>query len=309
MLKLIAAIGKNGELGRDNCLMWNLPGDMKFFRTATAGKTVIMGRKTYESIGRPLPKRRNIIISRSPELIIGGAEVVSSLEAAIKLCEGDAYIIGGASVYKESLPLADEIILTEIDKCFDEADVFFPEFNKNLYKREILGEGCDEGTSYTHVKYSKISSADILIMPYTLDRISDAVAFEKELRRQENFYFWDIDESYISAIKKSFDDQRFNNSISLLAYKNGMVVGRIDASLITTRFDGTISAYLDWICVLKSCRHEGVAQMLLAKLKDKLKEIGAVTLIALMANNDEAQRFYRNIDNAKIGDEGIRIEI
>lgn len=309
MIKLIAAVGKNGELGKDNGLMWSLPGDMKFFRSTTSGSTVIMGRKTYESIGRPLPKRRNIVISRSPELKIDGAEVVYSLGDAIKLCEGDAYIIGGASVYKESFPFADEIILTEIDEGYDGADVFFPDFDKSLYKKETLAQGCDGETSYTHVKYSRIHNAQVDILPYTKDRIGDVAAFEKELRSQENFYFWDIGDSYISAVEKSFDDPRFNNSVSLLAYKDGVVVGRIDASLITTRFDGTISAYLDWICVLKSCRHEGVAQLLLAGLRSALKEMGVATLIALMANNDEAQKFYRSIDNAKIGDEGIRIEI
>ena len=82
-IKLIAAIGKNRELGRDNTLMWNLPGDMRFFRTTTQGSTVIMGRKTYESIGRPLPKRENIVISRTTELKIEGVHVVSSLDEAI----------------------------------------------------------------------------------------------------------------------------------------------------------------------------------------------------------------------------------
>lgn len=155
MIKLIAAVGKNYELGKDNSLIWSLPGDMKFFRTYTAGSTVIMGRKTYDSIGRPLPKRRNIIISRNKDLAIENAEVVSSLEEAISLAGGDAFIIGGATFYKAAVNLADEIILTEVDAVCESADVFFPKFDKSSYTAEILGENSDGGISYRHVKYVK----------------------------------------------------------------------------------------------------------------------------------------------------------
>lgn len=161
-VKLIAAIGKNNELGKDNALMWNLPGDMKFFRTATGGSCVIMGRKTYESIGRPLPKRRNIIISRNPELAVEGCEVYSSLDRAIEACQNDCYIIGGAAIYKEALPLADELILTEIDACYPEADVYFPEFDKNLYSREVIAENEDGGVKYKHISYKKKVWEEIL---------------------------------------------------------------------------------------------------------------------------------------------------
>lgn len=152
-LKLIAAIGKNRELGKDNALMWNLPGDMRFFRTTTQGSTVIMGRKTYESIGRPLPKRVNIVISRNAELKIEGVRVVSSLNEAIAAANGDAFIIGGASVYAAALPIADELILTEIDKDYPDADVFFPEFDKEEYSRREIANGEDGGVRYTHVSY------------------------------------------------------------------------------------------------------------------------------------------------------------
>ena len=152
-IKLIAAIGKNRELGRDNTLMWNLPGDMRFFRTTTQGSTVIMGRKTYESIGRPLPKRENIVISRNTELKIEGVHVVSSLDEAIAAANGDAFIIGGASIYAAALPLADELILTEIDMTYPGADVFFPKFDPSLYTSRTIAEGEDGGVRYTHVSY------------------------------------------------------------------------------------------------------------------------------------------------------------
>ncbi len=152
-IKLIAAIGKNRELGRDNTLMWNLPGDMRFFRTTTSGSTVIMGRKTYESIGRPLPKRENIVISRNTELKIEGVRVVSSLDDAIAAANGDAFVIGGASIYAAALPIADELILTEIDMTYPDADVFFPEFDKEEYNRKEIANGEDGGVRYTHVSY------------------------------------------------------------------------------------------------------------------------------------------------------------
>lgn len=159
MIKIIAAVGKNNELGKNNSLMWSLPGDMKFFRAQTSGSTVIMGRLTYESIGRPLPKRRNIVISGQEGLKIEGAQVYKSLEDALKACEGeqnDVYILGGARVYSEALGYADEIILTEIDGEFPGADVFFPKFDKSLYSKEILDSGCDNGLSYTHAAYKRV---------------------------------------------------------------------------------------------------------------------------------------------------------
>lgn len=155
MLKMIAAVGKNLELGANNALMWHLPEDMRFFREMTKGFSVIMGRKTFESIGKPLPKRRNLVITRNPDFSAEGVEIFFSLEKALEAVKGeDAYIIGGASVYAEGLKYADEIILTEIDRSFPGADVFFPKFDKSRWKREIVGEGEDGGISYTFVRYS-----------------------------------------------------------------------------------------------------------------------------------------------------------
>ena len=155
MVKLIAAVGKNLELGKDNGLMWDLPGDMKFFRTTTKGACVVMGRLTYDSIGRPLPYRRNIVISRNPELEIEGVEVVTSLESALEACQNDCFVIGGEKIYTLALPYADEIYLTEIDAEFEGADTFFPKFEKQCYTREVLAEGSDNGINYQHVLYKK----------------------------------------------------------------------------------------------------------------------------------------------------------
>ena len=147
------------------------------------------------------------------------------------------------------------------------------------------------------------------IKQYTKELIPDILQFERDLRSEENFWGWEIDEVYIDSVKKSFDNSNFNTSISLLAYEDNKVVGRIDSSMIFSHFDGSTKAYLDWICVLKSARHKGVAQALMNELRRLLKERGINTLIALIASNDEAQRFYRNLENSEIRDEGIWIDI
>lgn len=148
------------------------------------------------------------------------------------------------------------------------------------------------------------------IKRYTKERIEDVLAFERQLRREEDFWGWEIDEAYIESVRKSFEDPKFQHSLSLLAYEGEKVVGRIDSTLICSHFDGSTKAYLDWICVLKSNRHKGAAQALMCELRKKLKETyGANTLVGLIASNEEAQRFYRNLPNALIRDEGIWIEL
>ncbi len=147
------------------------------------------------------------------------------------------------------------------------------------------------------------------IKPYTKDRIPDVLQFERDLRAEEDFWGWEIDETYIAGVTASFENPAFANSLSLLAYMDGKSVGRIDASLIYSRFDGSVKAYLDWICVIKSCRHKGVAQALMAALRKELKARGVDTLIGLIASNEEAQRFYRSLPNAQIRDEGIWIDV
>lgn len=147
------------------------------------------------------------------------------------------------------------------------------------------------------------------IRRFTINEMDDVIDFELRLRREEDFWGWEIDEQYKANVKKSFADAKFANSLSLLAYHAGKVVGRIDAALICSHFDGSVKAYLDWICVLKSERHQGVAQKLLSELRKQLRaEYQVDTLIALMAGNPEAQRFYRSVEGALIRDEGIWID-
>lgn len=129
IISLIAAIGKNNELGKGNTLLWHMPADMKYFREKTRGHTVIMGRKTFESLKVPLPNRRNIIITRDINYKKEGIEIVHSLEEAIEQTksEGEVFIIGGAEIYKQAMSIADRLYITHIDAEDKTADAFFPE--------------------------------------------------------------------------------------------------------------------------------------------------------------------------------------
>ena len=150
---------------------------------------------------------------------------------------------------------------------------------------------------------------EIKIKKFVKENIEDVICFEKNLRLEEDFWGWEINDEYIKSVRDSFDDSSFNDSISLLAYVDDKVVGRIDSSMIKSHFDGSTKAYLDWICVIKSYRHKGVAQKLIEELRNKLKEKGVETLIALTAANEEAQSFYKAIPNSEMKDIGIWIDI
>jgi GNAT superfamily N-acetyltransferase len=147
------------------------------------------------------------------------------------------------------------------------------------------------------------------IKQYTEADIPAVLDFERRLREEEDVWGWEIDEKYIADVKASFHDERFQNALSLLAWEDGRVIGRIDAVLIPSHFDGSVKAYLDWICVLQSCRHRGSAQSLLAALRERLKALGVDTLIALTAANEEAQRFYKSVPDSIMRDVGIWIDI
>lgn len=130
MISLIAAIGKNNELGKDNALLWHMPADMKHFKNVTELHAVIMGRKTFESIGKPLPNRRNIIITRDANYKKAGVGIVHSLSEAFDLFPDkneEVFIIGGGDLYKQALPIADKLYITHIDTEDEKADSFFPE--------------------------------------------------------------------------------------------------------------------------------------------------------------------------------------
>ncbi len=154
---IIAAIGKNNELGKDNDLIWHFKEDMKFFREMTTGNTVLMGRKTFESLPHALPNRRNIVISTNPNYSAEGAEVVHGIDEALEICKDDTvFVIGGGKIYDAFIDIADNLYLTEIDSVCDDADVYFPSFDKSLYEREKLTDYFVDGIHFSHIKYSRI---------------------------------------------------------------------------------------------------------------------------------------------------------
>ncbi len=142
MISIIVATSKNGVIGDSNKLIWHLPEDLKRFKSLTTGHPIIMGRKTYESIGRPLPNRRNIVITRNSDWSVDGCEIVNSLEEAILITGGDCFIIGGGEIYKKSIDIADRIYLTLIDKEF-EGDTTFPKIDDRWFvsEREEMSNG------------------------------------------------------------------------------------------------------------------------------------------------------------------------
>ena len=156
-LSLIVATERHNGIGIHNTLPWRLPEDLAFFKRTTTGHTILMGRKTFESIGRPLPNRRNIVISRNPDWQHAGVETASSLAQAVELAgAGEAYIIGGAQIYVEALPLAAKLIVTEIDADY-ECDAFFPAIDSTTWKEVSRDPHHSEalGLSYAFVIYER----------------------------------------------------------------------------------------------------------------------------------------------------------
>ncbi len=149
-LSLVVAASSNNVIGRDGGLPWHLPDDLRQFKRLTTGKAVIMGRSTYESIGRPLPDRRNIVMTRNADYVADGCDVVSSVSEAIDALEGaeEAMIIGGGQVYRDFLPLADRIYLTRV-QAEVEGDTYFPEIDEATW-RLVSSEhhGADEKHRY-----------------------------------------------------------------------------------------------------------------------------------------------------------------
>ena len=159
MITLIAAMGKNRAIGLNGRMPWHLPAELKHFKQVTMGKAIVMGRKTWQSIGRPLPGRQNIVISRNSDFIATGANVVGSLEAALQISETEEImVIGGGQLYALALPYARRMILTLID-IEPEADTWFPEWNSGQWEpiEERNFEADDtSGLAYRIVEFARI---------------------------------------------------------------------------------------------------------------------------------------------------------
>lgn len=160
MLTIIAAVASNNALGKNNDLIWRLPNDLKRFKKITLGHHIIMGRKTFESLGKPLPNRTTIIITRNVNYKVEGCIVVNSLENAIIAAREDdnPYILGGGEIYKQALAYADALDLTLVHHSFDEADTFFPAIDFNEWEetlREDFKADKNHNYDFSFVRYKK----------------------------------------------------------------------------------------------------------------------------------------------------------
>ncbi len=155
---IVAAVAANRVIGHQGKLPWHLPEDLRHFKALTTGHPVIMGRRTWESLGKPLPKRINIVVSRTPFFEAPGAKVAGSLEAALVLCADapTAFVIGGGELYRAALPVADRLVLTEIRKDF-EGDARFPQFSRGAWKETRRdARTAEDGTRYDIVTYDPV---------------------------------------------------------------------------------------------------------------------------------------------------------
>lgn len=151
MISLIVAYARNQVIGKDGDMPWHLPADLKNVKELTTGKTIVMGRKTFESIGKPLPNRRNVVLTRSQDFHPEGVEVVHAKEEVLAL--GDVIIFGGAEIYRQFLDVVDRLYVTEID-LETEGDTFFPAWDRDAYTVVDKREGIvDEKNVYPHTFY------------------------------------------------------------------------------------------------------------------------------------------------------------
>lgn len=156
---LIVARARNGVIGKDNAMPWKIPGEQAYFKRVTMGHPIIMGRKTWESIGRPLPGRRSIVVTRDPGFVAAGAETASSLDAALARCAGaeEIFVIGGAQLYSAAMPCADRLLITELDADF-EGDTFMPAPDAAHWRetqREPHPPAGDRTYSFAFVSYER----------------------------------------------------------------------------------------------------------------------------------------------------------
>ena len=157
MISIIVAIAENNVIGNNNQLIWHISEDLKRFKALTTGHCIIMGRKTFESIGKALPKRTNIVVTRNESFRADGCSVVNSLEAAIEMCgnEEEVFIIGGGELYRQALPMANKLYITRIHESF-EGDTYFPEIEENEWYPESIErkKPADEnGLEYSFINY------------------------------------------------------------------------------------------------------------------------------------------------------------
>ncbi|MBR6532606.1 dihydrofolate reductase [Candidatus Saccharibacteria bacterium] len=159
MFSIIAAVGKNNELGKNGELVFHIKEDMQYFKATTMGHPVFMGSTTFRSIGRALPGRKNYVLTHDPAGLPEGVVPITDLDQFVHenlSSDEEIFVIGGANVYRQMLPYATNLYLTEIDAAAD-ADAFFPDFDKSLYNKTITKRGMSDDLTYAFAKYTKIN--------------------------------------------------------------------------------------------------------------------------------------------------------
>ncbi len=164
---IMAAVADNGVIGKDNDLAWHLPADLRHFKKTTSGHYIVMGRRTFESLGKPLPNRTNIVVTRNPDYRQEGAVVVHSVEAALELAERDGqekvFILGGGEIYRQAMALADYMYITEVHETF-QGDTFFPEIDHSVWqeiRREDFPSDEKNEYAYSFVEYARRKRVDM----------------------------------------------------------------------------------------------------------------------------------------------------
>lgn len=162
IVSLIVAASDNNVIGKDNWMPWDLPAELAYFRNVTRGHTVIMGRKTYDAVGRPMPNRHNIIVSRNKDLEIPGVDVVGSVEEALELAKKDSmdevFVIGGEQIYRLAMPYADRIYLSRVHTTIEGGEAFFPEFDESQWmvtRNDRFEPDAENNLPYTIMVYER----------------------------------------------------------------------------------------------------------------------------------------------------------
>lgn len=166
IISLIAAASENNVIGKDHWMPWDLPAELAYFRAVTRGKTVIMGRKTYDSVGRPMPNRHNIIVSHNPDLEIPNVDVVGSIEEALELARKDEldeiFVIGGEQIYRVAMSYADRIYLSRVHTEIEGGEAFFPDFDEKDWKlvsSEKYESDAENAIPFTKLVYERVKRA------------------------------------------------------------------------------------------------------------------------------------------------------
>ena len=169
-ITIIAAMARNLAIGHNGDMPWHLPGELKHFKETTMGKPIVMGRKTWESIGRPLPGRQNIVVTRNRSFQARGCDLAGSLDQAVQIARGEeVMVIGGGQLYQQALAVSDRMILTQVD-CEPEADTWFPEWQSSEWRQVSLrSESADERNPYAYqvIEWVRVESCDTSPAPGT----------------------------------------------------------------------------------------------------------------------------------------------